>query len=107
MTVLTLGCAGVAKYETCGSIDADDPCLHNWLFYQLQQLITYKANLAGIRLVEVDPAYTSQTCPACGKRNHANDKKYQCTCGFDTHRDRLSAISILRQPVVDGNSLPA
>lgn len=81
--------------------------LHNWSFYQLQQFITYKANLAGIRVVEVDPAYTSQTCPACGKRNRANDRKYQCSCGFHTHRDRVGAINILRQPVVDGNSLPA
>lgn len=81
--------------------------LHTWSFYQLQQFVTYKANLAGIRVVEVDPAYTSQTCPACGKRNHANDRKYQCSCGFHTHRDRVGAINILRQPVADGNSLPA
>nr|WP_240702984.1 transposase [Cohnella luojiensis] len=48
--------------------------LHNWSFYQLQMFIAYKAALAGIRVVEVNPAYTSQTCPICAKRNKAIDR---------------------------------
>lgn len=81
--------------------------LHNWSFYQLQQFITYKANLAGIKVIEVNPAYTSQTCPRCDKRNKADDRRYECSCGFKAHRDRVGAINIMRQPVADGNSLPA
>jgi len=81
--------------------------LHNWSFYQLQQLIKYKANMVGIKVIEVNPAYTSQTCPNCGTKNKANDRKYECLCGFKTHRDRVGAINIMRQPVTDGNSLPA
>jgi len=81
--------------------------LHNWTFYQLQQFISYKANLAGIQVVEVNPAYTSQTCPCCGARNKAEDRTYECQCGFKTHRDRVGAINIMRQPVTDGNSLSA
>ncbi|TMV48339.1 IS200/IS605 family element transposase accessory protein TnpB [Paenibacillus mesophilus] len=92
--------------------------LHNWSFYQLQMFIAYKAALAGIRVIEVNPAYTSQTCPKCEKRNHAKDRMYRCTCGFHAHRDRVGAINIMRQPVADGvalsflrkplgNSLPA
>lgn len=81
--------------------------LHHWPFYQLQMFIAYKAALAGIEVVEVNPAYTSQTCPACGKKNKAKDRTYQCTCGYRAHRDRVGAINIMRQPVVDGNSLPA
>jgi putative transposase len=76
--------------------------LHNWTFYQLQQFISYKANVAGIQVVEVDPAYTSQVCPTCGKRNKVRDRRYECACGFKTHRDRVGAINILHQPVVDG-----
>lgn len=81
--------------------------LHNWTFYQLQMFITYKASLAGIQVIEVNPAYTSQTCPACGERNKAKDRTYRCPCGFHAHRDRVGAINIMRQPGIDGNSLSA
>lgn len=81
--------------------------LHSWTFYQLQQFISYKASLVGIRVVEVHPAYTSQSCPACGKKNKARDRRYECSCGFNAHRDRVGAINIMRQPVADGNSLSA
>ncbi|WP_339808920.1 transposase [Paenibacillus sp. FSL R7-0337] len=81
--------------------------LHHWSFYQLQMFIGYKAALAGIQVVEVNPAYTSQTCPSCGERNKAKDRTYLCGCGYTAHRDRVGAINIMRQPVADGNSLPA
>ena len=81
--------------------------LHNWSFYQLQSLVQYKANMAGIHVVEVNPAYTSQTCPNCGKRNKTADRNYHCICGFHGHRDRVGAINIMNQPVADGNSLSA
>ena len=35
---------------------------NNWGFYQLRLFIQYKANIAGIPIVFVPPAYTSQTC---------------------------------------------
>ncbi|MCD9025338.1 transposase [Cohnella sp. NL03-T5] len=81
--------------------------LHNWSFYQLQKFIAYKSALAGIKVFEVNPAYTSQTCPACEKRNKAIDRTYRCSCRFQAHRDRVGAINIMRQPVTDGNSLSA
>ncbi|MGF7033470.1 IS605 OrfB family transposase [Paenibacillus mucilaginosus] len=81
--------------------------LHHWTFYQLQQFVSYKANLVGIQVVEVNPAYTSQSCPVCRKRNKAKDRRYECSCGFNAHRDWVGALNIMRQPVVDGNSLPA
>lgn len=81
--------------------------LHSWTFYQLQQFISYKANLVGIQVVEVNPAYTSQSCPACGEKNKAKDRKYECSCGFNAHRDRVGAMNIMNQPVADGNSLSA
>jgi len=46
-------------------------------------------------------------CPICGERNHANDRKYKCSCGFKIHRDILGAKNIISAPVVDGNSLSA
>ena len=68
--------------------------LHNWSFYRLAQFIEYKAKLAGIQVEYVNPAYTSQTCPVCGRIHHANDRNYICKCGFHTHRDLLGAINI-------------
>ena len=44
----------------------------------MAKVIEYKANLAGIDVVYVNPKYTSQTCPVCGTRNHASDRKNKC-----------------------------
>jgi IS605 OrfB family transposase len=81
--------------------------LHNWSFYRLAQFIEYKASLAGISVLYVNPRYTSQTCPVCGTRNHASDRKYQCPCGFKTHRDILGAMNIITAPVTGANGLSA
>jgi putative transposase len=76
--------------------------LHTWSFYRLAIYIEYKAKLVGIKVEYVNPKYTSQTCPVCGKQNHAKDRKYQCSCGFKTHRDRVAGMNIIHAPVVDG-----
>lgn len=69
--------------------------LHNWSFYRLSQYIEYKARLSGIEVVYVNPAYTSQKCPVCGKINHSNDRNYTCKCGYHGHRDLVGARNIL------------
>lgn len=69
--------------------------LHNWSFYRLQQFIKYKAALVGIEVKEVNPAYTSQTCPVCGALNKAEDRLYSCKCGYHGHRDLVGAANIL------------
>jgi putative transposase len=81
--------------------------LHNWSFYRLAQFIKYKANLAGIKVEYVNPAYTSQKCPVCSKLNKAKDRRYSCECGFHTHRDLVGAINIIHAPVIDGHSQSA
>jgi IS605 OrfB family transposase len=81
--------------------------LHSWSFYRLAQYIEYKAILAGMKVEYVDPKYTSQKCPACGKRNKANDRKYRCGCGYQGHRDIVGALNIISATVIDGNSLSA
>lgn len=68
--------------------------LHTWSFYRLAQYIEYKARLAGIKVEFVNPAYTSQMCPICGSLNHADDRDYECTCGYKAHRDLVGAINI-------------
>jgi IS605 OrfB family transposase len=81
--------------------------LHSWSFYRLAQFISYKAALAGIKVVYVNPMYTSQTCPVCQEKNHASDRKYQCSCGFKTHRDILGAMNIIKAPVTGAHGLSA
>ena len=81
--------------------------LHTWSFYRLAQFIEYKAKLCGIAVEYVNPKYTSQTCPDCGTLNKVKDRKYQCGCGYKTHRDKLGAINIIYAPLTDGNSLSA
>nr|WP_251126152.1 MULTISPECIES: transposase [unclassified Exiguobacterium] len=81
--------------------------LHTWSFYRLAIFIEYKAKLEGIKVEYVDPAYTSKTCPSCGKLNKAKDRTYSCPCGFKKHRDIVGAMNIRTAPVVDGDSQPA
>lgn len=93
--------------QTARTSRKNEKNLHTWSFYRLAQYIEYKAGLSGIKVEYVDPKYTSQTCPECSKRNKARDRKYKCSCGFITHRDRVGAMNIIKAPMVDGNSLSA
>lgn len=70
--------------------------LNSWSFYRLAKFIEYKAVLAGIRLVYVNPYKTSQRCPHCGETHKAKDRKYVCECGFHAHRDLVGAINIAK-----------
>jgi putative transposase len=70
--------------------------LHTWTFYELSSFIEYKARELGIKVVYINPEYTSQTCPTCGERNKIKDRNYSCGCGYHSHRDRVGALNIAR-----------
>ena len=89
--------------QTARTSRKNEKNLHTWSFFRLASFIEYKAQLAGIKVEYVDPAYTSQICPGCGKANHAKDRKYQCVCGYRGHRDMVGAINILYAPAIAGN----
>jgi putative transposase len=61
------------------------------------RMLSYKAEEAGGRAVEVDCGYTSQTCPACGiiKKKPLSERMHRCECGFETHRDTAAALVLL------------
>jgi putative transposase len=93
--------------QTARTSRKNEKNLHNWSFYRLANFIEYKAIWEGIKVEYVNPQYTSQTCPACGERNKAKDRKYQCGCGYKKHRDMVGAINIISAPVVTGKRLSA
>ena len=68
--------------------------MHQWLFGKVRWMISYKAEQMGMRAVLQEEAYTSQTCPACGKRNTPKGRQYRCLCGFVYHRDGVGAYNI-------------
>lgn len=74
--------------------------LNNWWFYQLQLFIEYKAKLAGVKVVYVDPAYTSKTCFRCWSIENPQWKKFHCTkCWFVEHRDVNASFNIANRYV--------
>ncbi|WP_369144071.1 RNA-guided endonuclease InsQ/TnpB family protein [Streptomyces sp. R44] len=72
--------------------------LHSWSFHQLGQYIEYKAKRAGVPLVYVDPAYTSQQCSQCGhidRRNRLSQPTFACrSCGTLMHADDNASHNI-------------
>jgi len=72
--------------------------LHNWAFYQLRTFIAYKARLAGIPLVLVDPRNTSRECPVChhiSKSNRKSQAIFSCqSCGFSQSADYVASLNI-------------
>jgi putative transposase len=67
---------------------------NNWAFYQLRMFVVYKAAIAGVPVVLVPPAYTSQTCHKClhihpdPAQSYRSGKKFKCGhCGWEGDAD--------------------
>lgn len=78
---------------------------HSWAFNELRSFIEYKARLAGISVIAVNPRNTSRTCPICGcidKRNRPNQSTFSCvSCGFAGLADHIAAVNISRRAEVN------
>lgn len=72
--------------------------IHSWAFAQLRAFVEYKALLAGVKVVPVDPRNTSRTCPVCGcidKANRPSQSVFSCTsCGYAANADVNAALVI-------------
>lgn len=64
-------------------------------------ILRFKAECAGVRVVGVNPAYTTQACSFCGclpaKKITLSDRVYHCdSCGLVMDRDENAARNILQ-----------
>lgn len=69
---------------------------------QFQQLLAYKAESAGVQVVTVNPAFTSQTCSRCGVivQKNLSVRVHHCPdCGLSLDRDVNAALNILNLAV--------
>lgn len=78
--------------------------LGGWAFAQLRSFVEYKAKLAGIPVVSVDPRNTSRTCAECGycdKANRKSQAEFICLqCGYSTNADYNAARNIRAKALV-------
>ena len=76
----------------------------SWSFYDLERKLKYKAMANQSSVINVNPKYTSQTCPVCGHVESSNrDKKnhiFCCkTCGYKSNDDRIGAMNLYRMGI--------
>ncbi|MFC7923985.1 RNA-guided endonuclease InsQ/TnpB family protein [Streptomyces cinereoruber] len=75
--------------------------LNSWSFHQLASFVEYKAKRAGVPLVYVDPAYTSQQCSECGhidRKNRIDQATFACrSCGALMHADDNASHNLARK----------
>jgi putative transposase len=76
----------------------------SWSFFQLRQFVTYKAVVAGVPVVLVDPRNTSRECPEChhiDKRNRPTRDEFCCKrCGLAGPADYIAARNIAGRAAV-------
>jgi len=95
---------GIAVEELTGIRDrtrfrkAQRDKMSKWSFAELRGFVEYKAKLAGIPVVAVNPRNTSRTCPECGhidKGNRLVRGIFLCRrCGHFDHADVVGATNI-------------
>jgi len=70
---------------------------NNGYLSQFVGFLTYKAALAGKKVIEIDERYTSKTCYVCGKQHIMPlwKRTMECDCGNTLDRDRNSSINIM------------
>jgi transposase len=70
----------------------------SWSFNRLKEFVTYKAAIAGVPLVYIDHAYTSQKCPIChdiSRSNRPARDEFKCICcGFPGRIGHIAATNI-------------
>jgi putative transposase len=83
---------GIARSRLAKSI-------HDAGWASFLNILSYKAEEAGAKVVAVDPRNTTQACSSCGAmpevRKTLSDRPHVCPCGYTDDRDVNAALNIL------------
>lgn len=79
--------------------------LHRFPHYTFRRLLEYKCRERGVQYVEVDEAYTSQTCYKCGEQGTLTDDHLKCS-GSKINRDVNGAANIAQRAVTKVGTNP-
>lgn len=100
---------GVIQMEdlTGATKNVKDKFLKDWSYYDLQQKIMYKAEERGIKVIKINPKYTSKRCSKCGNIHNENrdcknnQAKFECKiCGHSENAD-INASKNIAIPYID------
>ena len=81
--------------------------LSSWPRSELHHQIEYKAALAGVPIIKVNPAWTSKTCPVCGARRRDRvGQDFVCSvCDWEMDRQHNAACNILLSALASNEAL--
>ena len=102
--------SGFGKDDDGNADERKEFVLRNWSYYELQNLIAYKAAKYGIKVEKVRPAYTSKTCSWCGQQGFRQGVTFICEnpackqCGEKVHADYNAARNIANSKDIINNS---
>ena len=74
-----------------------------WTYRQVLTRIGFKASENRVRLIKVNPANTSRTCPACGWCSKYNrmGEDFECTnCHHKADADTVGAVNVLARTIL-------
>jgi putative transposase len=81
--------------------------LSSWPRGEIHRQIEYKAALAGVPVIKVNPAWTSKTCPVCGARRRDRvGKEFVCLmCDWEMDRQINAGMNILKTALASNEAL--
>src|SRR2546422_648993 len=79
----------------------------SWPRREIHRQIEYKAALAGVPIIKVNPQWTSKTCPACGARRRDRvGKEFVCLmCDWEMDRQINAGMNILKSALASNEAL--